>query len=72
MLVALALAGCAADNADGVDLNRNFPFRWQRLGPRGTVNYGPTAFVVELPAGMLSAGAVRRYVDAIRAVSAMN
>jgi protein MpaA len=29
-------------NADGVDLNRNFPYRWQPLGPRGTQQYaGP-------------------------------
>ena len=29
-------------NAHGVDLNRNFPWRWQPLGPRGTQQYaGP-------------------------------
>jgi protein MpaA len=29
-------------NGRGVDLNRNFPFRWQPLGPRGTQQYaGP-------------------------------
>jgi protein MpaA len=29
-------------NADGVDLNRNFPFRWQALGVRGAQQYsGP-------------------------------
>ena len=37
--------GRAADtrqNARGVDLNRNFPWRWQPLGPRGTQQYsGP-------------------------------
>jgi protein MpaA len=31
-------------NAHGVDLNRNFPWRWQPLGPRGTQQYaGPRA-----------------------------
>ena len=31
-------------NAHGVDLNRNFPWRWQPLGPRGTQQYaGPHA-----------------------------
>jgi protein MpaA len=134
-------------NADGVDLNRNFPFRWQPLGPRGSLDYsgtralsepeaaaaasliarihptlaiwfhqhlavvddsqgplnverrfsalvglplarltdypgsvigwedsmfGPTAFVVELPAGQSAAGGVQRYVDAIEAVETMN
>jgi murein peptide amidase A len=37
--------GCAADtrqNAHGVDLNRNFPYRWRRL-PRGTFYSGPRA-----------------------------
>ena len=39
--------GQAADsrqNAHGVDLNRNFPWHWQPLGPRGTQQYaGPHA-----------------------------
>lgn len=31
-------------NADGVDLNRNFPFRWQALGVRGDQQFsGPRA-----------------------------
>src|ERR671933_42536 len=37
--------GAAADtrqNAHGVDLNRNFPYRWRR-GPRGTYYPGPRA-----------------------------
>jgi murein peptide amidase A len=37
--------GVAADtrvNADGVDLNRNFPYRWARLGAPGSIHYaGP-------------------------------
>jgi murein peptide amidase A len=39
--------GVAADtrqNADGVDLNRNFPWQWRPLGPPGTTFYaGPRA-----------------------------
>jgi protein MpaA len=134
-------------NADGVDLNRNFPFRWQPLGLRGALDYsgsgalsepesaaiaklilrvrptltiwfhqslavvddsqgpinveqrfaalvglrlarltdypgsvtgwedsifGPTAFVVELPPGMLTAGVAQRYANAVDAVATMN
>jgi len=134
-------------NADGVDLNRNFPFRWRPLGSLGSLDYGgsralsepesvaaanlirrihptlaiwfhqhlavvddsqgptnverqfsalvglrlarltdypgsvtgwqdsifgPTAFVVELPAGHLATGTARRYVGAIEAVATMN
>ena len=140
-------AAATRQNADGVDLNRNFPFRWQPLGPYGSLNYsgthalsepesaaavslitrirptlaiwfhqhlavvddsqgpanverrfsalvglplapltdypgsvtgwedstyGPTAFVVELPAGQLAPGVAQRYVDAIEAVATMN
>jgi protein MpaA len=132
-------------NADGVDLNRNFAFHWQRLGQRGSVDYsgpsalsepesaaaaalinairpttaiwfhqhlavvddsqgpaaletrfaelvglplarltdypgsvvgwqdatfGPSAFVVELPAGALDAAGVARYTSAIRVIAA--
>jgi protein MpaA len=39
--------GVAADtrqNGDGVDLNRNFPYRWRPLGSRGNLQYsGPRA-----------------------------
>jgi len=34
--------------------------------------FGPTAFVVELPAGHLATGAAGRYVAAITAVATMN
>lgn len=137
------VAAGTRDNAHGVDLNRNFPYRWQPLGPPGSPYYagphplsepesriaaalvrrlrprltiyyhqylnvvddsqgprsverryaraaglplspltdypgsatgwqdhllGPTAFVVELPAGALSARQVRANVAAVRAV----
>src|SRR5438874_2353429 len=36
------VAARTRQNADGVDLNRNFPWRWRPLGPRGTQQYaGP-------------------------------
>jgi murein peptide amidase A len=140
-------AAATRQNADGVDLNRNFPAHWQPLGARGALDYsgtralsepesvaavnlisrirptlaiwfhqhlavvddsegptrveqrfstlagiplarltdypgsvtgwensmfGPTAFVVELPAGQLSPAATKRYADAIQAVETMN
>lgn len=140
-------AAATRQNADGVDLNRNFPFRWQPLGSPGSFDYsgtralsepeaaaaarlitqvrptlaiwfhqhlavvddsegpinverrfsalvglplarltdypgsvtgwedslyGPTAFVVELPAGHLAPGVARRYVDAIETVETMS
>jgi murein peptide amidase A len=34
-------------NADGVDLNRNFPFRWQPLGPLGSLDYSGTRALSE-------------------------
>jgi murein peptide amidase A len=36
------VAGNTRQNADGVDLNRNFPWHWQALGVRGDLQYsGP-------------------------------
>jgi murein peptide amidase A len=36
------VAAGTRQNADGVDLNRNFPWRWRRLGRRGYAQYsGP-------------------------------
>ncbi|HZV27658.1 MAG TPA: DUF2817 domain-containing protein [Acidothermaceae bacterium] len=140
-------AAATRRNADGVDLNRNFPFQWRPLGSRGSYDYsgtralsepesaaaallitrihptlaiwfhqhlavvddsqgpinierrfsalvglplarltdypgsvtgwqdamfGPTAFVVELPAGQLAPGSAQRYVDAIETVETIN
>jgi len=140
-------AASTRQNADGVDLNRNFPFQWRPLRPRGSFDYagtralsepesaaaallitrihptlaiwfhqhlaavddsqgpitierrfsalvglplarltdypgsvtgwqdsmfGPTAFVVELPAGQLAPGSAQRYVVAIETVETLN
>jgi protein MpaA len=35
-------AAATRQNARGVDLNRNFPWRWRPLGPRGTQQYAGT------------------------------
>ncbi len=38
------VAAGTRQNGDGVDLNRNFPWRWRPLGPRGSTYYaGPAA-----------------------------
>jgi protein MpaA len=36
------VAAGTRQNGRGVDLNRNFPWHWQRLGPRGTQQYAGT------------------------------
>jgi murein peptide amidase A len=46
-------------NAHGVDLNRNFPYRWRPLGPRGTRQYaGPHA--LSEPESRLARSLIRR------------
>jgi murein peptide amidase A len=40
-------AAATRQNNDGVDLNRNFPFRWQPLGPRGSLDYSGTRALSE-------------------------
>lgn len=46
-------------NAHGVDLNRNFPFRWQPLGPPGSLFYAGPHSLSE-PESRLAAALVRR------------
>ena len=56
--------GVAADtrqNADGVDLNRNFPYGWRPLGARGTRYYAGPAALSE-PEGR----AVKRLIERLR------
>ena len=46
-------------NANGVDLNRNFPYRWRSLGPRGTAQYaGPRA--LSEPESRIARALIRR------------
>jgi murein peptide amidase A len=48
-------------NADGVDLNRNFPWRWRQLGPRGSRQYaGPR------PLSEPESRAARQLIERIR------
>jgi len=54
--------GAARDrrqNATGVDLNRNFPYRWRRLGQRGDQQYSGTAPLSE-PESRAMAALIRR------------
>ena len=46
-------------NAHGVDLNRNFPFRWTSLGPPGSLHYAGPRPLSE-PESRLAAALVRR------------
>jgi protein MpaA len=47
------------DNAHGVDLNRNFPYRWQPLGPPGSPYYAGPRPLSE-PESRIAAALVRR------------
>jgi len=62
LLDALNPDGCRAGtrgNAHGVDLNRNFPWRWRPLGPPGTQQYaGPRA--LSEPESRLARRLIRR------------
>jgi len=54
--------GVAADtlgNSHGVDLNRNFPYQWQLLGPPGSPNYAGPGPLSE-PESRIAAALVRR------------
>ena len=46
-------------NAHGVDLNRNFPYRWQPLGPPGSTQYAGPRPLSE-PESKLAAALVRK------------
>src|SRR5690349_21097228 len=50
-------AKATRDNADGVDLNRNFPFHWRRLGQVGDRYYSG-----ELPSSEPEARAFERFI----------
>lgn len=52
------VAAGTRDNAHAVDLNRNFPYRWQPLGPPGSLNYAGPRPLSE-PESKLAAAMVR-------------
>lgn len=47
------------DNADGVDLNRNFPYRWRPIGSVGSLHYAGPGPLSE-PESRIAAALVRR------------
>jgi len=53
------VAAGTRDNAHGVDLNRNYPYRWQPLGPPGSLYYAGPHPLSE-PESRLAAALVRR------------